>query len=120
MYLFFFIASAGGAELIASLKSDDACDVGRTYYITAAHCRLLHAAEKFKIVKKTIEGHKEEFVFENRHMYQGYRDKDDDFLYSAEKQFLILQCLKDMTAADMGFIPGVPKATLYKDRPVGK
>ena len=120
MILAWFSVAAGGAELVTSLKSDDPTDPGRTFYITATYNRLLHAAEEFKTTKKLIEGHKTEFVYQERHLFNGFNEEDDSFLTSAEKQCLIRQCLNLIIVTDIDSIPGVAKATVYKDRPVGK
>ena len=116
----FDLVSSGGAELLASLKSDDPTDPGRTFYITATYSRLLHAAEEFKVTKLLAEGQNAEFVYEDRHLFNGFNEEDNTFLNSAEKQYLIRQCLNTIIVTDIESIPGVTKATIYKDRPVGK
>ena len=121
LHKLFFSVSSGGAELIPSLKSDNPSEIGKTFYITAKYKRLLHAAEHFKVMKRSTEDRCDEFNYENRHLFSGFRDEDETFLSSAEKQYLIKQCLNMITSTDMGSIPGVVKKTiLYKDRPVGK
>lgn len=67
-----------------------------------------------------LEGYKTEFVYKERHLFYGFNDEDSTFLSSAEKQYLIRQCMNGIIVTDIESIPGVTKATLYKDRPVGK
>ena len=114
------LVSSGGADLVTSLKSDELTDPGRTFYITATYNRLLLAAEEFKVTKLLIEGQKADFVYKDRYLFSGFSEESDNFLTSAEKQYLIRQCLNTIFVTDIESIPGVPKATLYKDRPVGK
>ena len=116
----FNLVSSGGADLLASLKSDDPTDPGRTFYITATYSRLLHAAEEFKVTKLLVEGQKAEFVYQDRHLFNGFNEEDNTFLNSAEKQYLIRQCLNSIIVTDIESIPGLAKAAIYKDRPVGK
>jgi len=110
--------SSGGAYLLASLKSDDPADPGRTFYITATYNRLLHAAEEFKVTKLRTDGEKAEFLYQDRHLFSEFHEEDSHFLTSAEKQYLIKQCLNTIVVTDIESIPGVAKATIYKDRPV--
>ena len=118
--MLFTAVSSGGAYLLASLKSDDPADPGRTFYITATYNRLLHAAEEFKVTKLLTEGQKAEFVYKDRHLFSGFHEENGSFLTSAEKQYLIKQCLNTVIVTDIESIPGVAKATIYKDRPVGE
>eukprot|EP00794_Sanderia_malayensis_P019137 gene19137-21054_t len=111
---------SGGADLIPSVKSDDSDESKRTYYVSASCERLLKAADKYRIMKMTEEGFRQDFSYENRHKFPGFTDDSNDtFLSSSEKQFLILQCLNDINAtSELGSVPGFPKAILYADRPV--
>ena len=109
--------AAGGSELLVTPRTNNSSEDGEVFYISSSHDRLLRAADKNKLKKQTKDGNLQQFTVEEKDNFEGFMNNENNFT-SAEKQYLTMQCLKEICAEESVPVPGFSKAKLFKGRPI--
>uniref|UniRef100_UPI00398E6EA8 anoctamin-10 isoform X3 n=1 Tax=Pristiophorus japonicus TaxID=55135 RepID=UPI00398E6EA8 len=106
----------GGAHLsIRPLEGQ--VENSQVYVIGASWRRLLLAAESLGFVKEYQDGSMRAFTYQNKENYK-YFSEDDNFLTTAERQYIIKRELENLRAINETSVPGHPQVKLYPGKSI--